>query len=166
MPAYNNYPLLSISSQTLVASIPTAYLFVSLLVCLRTFRYTCLHRRPNCPVVTVNSNYPKSQNSHQLNFQWLYLDNLILRIYISRLGAPPLSSATPSYPMPPKISKQNIYQLPTVNMWTNSSCISTFPRWVGVGVGGWVVIIKLKANLILSGTGLPTGTELGNTILN
>ena len=26
---------------------------------------------------------------------------------------------------------------------------------------GWVVIIKVKANLISTGTGLPTGTELG-----
>ena len=29
-------------------------------------------------------------------------------------------------------------------------------------VGWWVVIIKLKANLSSTGTGLPTGTELGN----
>ena len=28
--------------------------------------------------------------------------------------------------------------------------------------GGWVVIIKVKANLSSTGTGLPTGTELGN----
>ena len=27
---------------------------------------------------------------------------------------------------------------------------------------GWVVIIKVKANLSSTGTGLPTGTELGN----
>ena len=36
-----------------------------------------------------------------------------------------------------------------------------FPGWVGVGGGGWVVIIKVKANLSSTGTGLPTGTELG-----
>ena len=41
-----------------------------------------------------------------------------------------------------------------------------FPGWVGVG--GWVVIIKLKANLSSNWTGLGldldwTGTELGNT---
>ena len=29
-------------------------------------------------------------------------------------------------------------------------------------MGGWVVIIKLKADLSSTGTGLPTGTELGN----
>ena len=29
------------------------------------------------------------------------------------------------------------------------------------GGGGWVVIIKVKANLSSTGTGLPTGTELG-----
>ena len=34
-----------------------------------------------------------------------------------------------------------------------------FPGWVG-GVG--VVVIKLKANLSSTDTGLPTGTELGN----
>ena len=37
-----------------------------------------------------------------------------------------------------------------------------FPGWVG---GGWVVIIKLKANLSLTGTRLPTGTELGKMLL-
>ena len=29
-----------------------------------------------------------------------------------------------------------------------------FPGWVGVGGGGWVVIIKLKANLSSNWTGL------------
>ena len=28
-------------------------------------------------------------------------------------------------------------------------------------MGGWVVLIKVKANLSSTGTGLPTGTELG-----
>ena len=29
---------------------------------------------------------------------------------------------------------------------------------------GWVVIIKVKANLSSTGTGLPTGTELGKSL--
>ena len=33
-------------------------------------------------------------------------------------------------------------------------------------IGGWVVMIKLKANISSTGTGLPTGTELGNNPQN
>ena len=37
-----------------------------------------------------------------------------------------------------------------------------FPGWLGAdGWVGWVVIMKLKAYLSSTGTGLPTGTELG-----
>ena len=43
--------------------------------CLLTFLYTCLYRKPNCPVTTVNSNRPKSHTSHPLKFHWLYLLN-------------------------------------------------------------------------------------------
>ena len=36
--------------------------------------------------------------------------------------------------------------------------------WGWVDGGGWVVIIKVKANLSSTGTGLPTGTELGKIL--
>ena len=49
-----------------------SYLHTSLLncmlACLLTFLYTCLQRQPNCPLLTVNSNRPKSHPSHPLNF--------------------------------------------------------------------------------------------------
>ena len=54
-------------------------------------------------------------------------------------------------------------QLEIDHIWPIASWISTFPGWGGwVGGGGWVVLIKVKANLSSTGTGLPTGTELGN----
>ena len=63
----------------------------------------------------------------------------------------PLSSATPSYPLPPKITKQTINQLSAGHIWLISICMSTFRSW------GGGVEIKLKANLS------STGTELGNS---
>ena len=38
-------------------------LLTCMLACLLTFLYTCLQRRPNCPLLTVNSNHPKSHTS-------------------------------------------------------------------------------------------------------
>ena len=113
--------------------------------------------RPNWPKITVHSNRPKSHTSHPLYLQRLYLFNFKSKISLPRLGESPLSSATPSYPLSPKITKQTIHQLPTGHICSISSCISTF-------FGGWggVVIINLKANLNSTGTGTPTGTELGN----
>ena len=67
------------------------------------------------------------------------------------LGASPLYSATPSYTLPTKNDQADCPQ----------------QGWVGwVGELGWVgvVIVKLKANLSSTGTGLPTGTELGKSI--
>ena len=58
--------------------------------------------------------------------------------------------------LPPKNTRHTIHKLPTGHIWPIASWISTFP-----GGGGWVVIIKVKANLSSTGTGLPTGTELG-----
>ena len=42
-------------------------LLTCMLACLLTFLYTCLQRPPNCPLLTVNSNHPKSHTSHPLN---------------------------------------------------------------------------------------------------
>ena len=92
-----------------------------------------------------------------------YLVNFKFMIYLPRLGGYPLSSDTPSYPLPPKITMYTIHQLPTGHIW--SSCISTF-REMGVVDGGWlgVVIIKLKVDLNSTDTGLPTGTQLGKNV--
>ena len=74
-----------------------------------------------------------------------YLVKFKFRIlYPPGLGGSSLSSVTPSYPLPPKITKQTIYQLPTGQIWSISSCLSPFP---GVGVCVGVAIIKLKTNL-------------------
>ena len=72
-------------------------------------------------------------SSHPLKNHRLYLVNFKFNIYLPGLGWSPLSSGTPSYPRPPEITKQTIYQLPTIHIWPNSSCISTF-----LGVDGWV----------------------------
>ena len=69
----------------------------------------------------------------------------------------PLSSATSSYSLPPKITKQTIHQISTGHIWSISSCICTFKGWGWVGL----VILKPKANLSSTGNGRPTGTELG-----
>ena len=133
----NKYPAQSICSENFVTTIPN-YLPTCLLI---TFQYTCLHTRSNCLVITVNSNRPKSHTSHPLNFHRLYLINFKFMIYLPGQGGSFLCSATPCYPLPPKIIKQTIHQLPIDHIWSISSCISTFPGRVGV------VIIKLKANL-------------------
>ena len=116
--------------------------------CLLTFLYICLHRRPNCPVITVNSNCPKSHTSCPLNFHQLYLVNFKFKIYLPGFGGSPLSSAPPSYRLPPKINKQTILLTRPI-----SSCISTFP-----GVGGWLISFPTGLDLDW------TGTELGNII--
>ena len=85
-------------------------LLTCILACLLTFLYTCLQRRPNCPLLTVNSNRPKSHTSHPPNFHQLYLVNF--KINLPDLGESALSSATP-----PKITKQTIHQLPTGHIW-------------------------------------------------
>ena len=55
------------------------------------------------------------------------------------LGGFPLSSATPSYPLPPKFTKQTVHQPPTDHIWSISCCIFTFPGVGGGGlVDGWV----------------------------
>ena len=107
-----------------------------LLACLLTFLYTCLHRRQNCPVIAVKCDCLKSQTSHPPNCHQLNLLNLNFMIYLPRLVGSPLSRATSSYHLPPKIIKQHIYQLSTDHIWPISSCISTFlSGWLGVGVG-------------------------------
>ena len=65
-------------------------------------------------------------------------------------GGFPLPSATPSYPLTPKITKQTIHKLPTGPYMVNFKLHLYFPWWGWVGV----VIIKLKANLNSTGTGL------------
>ena len=56
----------------LVNLVISTYLHTSLLTCmlacLLAFLYTGLQMRPNCPLLTVNSNRPKSHPSHPLNF--------------------------------------------------------------------------------------------------
>ena len=152
MTATNKYPSLNISSQNLVTFMPT-YLHTNLLPCLLTFLYAYLNRIPNCPVITVNFNHPKSNTSHPFNFPLLYLVNFIFMTYLPGLGGSPLSSATPSYPFSPKNTKQTIHQLPTDHISSISICISTF-LVDATGGWGWVVIIKLKANISSTGTGL------------
>ena len=56
-------------------------------------------------------------------------------------------------PIPPQITKQTIHQIATGHKWSISSWISTFP-------GEGVVIIKVKANISSTGTGLSTVTGL------
>ena len=112
-------------------------LLACMLVCLLTFLQACLHRRPNCPIIKVNSNRPKSHISHPLNFHRLYFVNFKFMIYLPCWGGSLLCSVTQIYPLPPKITKQTIHQLPTDHIWLISSCISTF--LIGWGwLGGWV----------------------------
>ena len=72
-------------------------LLTCMLACLLTFLYTCLQRRPNSPLLTVNSNHPKSHNSHPLNFHRLYLVNFKFMIYLPKQGGSLLCSAIPCY---------------------------------------------------------------------
>ena len=66
-------------------------------------------------------------------------------IYLPRRGGSLLCIATPCCLLPPKITKQTIHLLPTGQF----PAASLFSRvWVGV------VIIKLKAYLSSTGTGL------------
>ena len=65
----------------------TCILNTSLLTCmLACFLYTCLQRRANWPLLTVNSNHPKSHTSHPLNFHWLYLVNFKFMIYLKLIS--------------------------------------------------------------------------------
>ena len=143
--------------------VTSTYLHTSLLTCmlacLLTFLYTCLQRRPNCPLLTVNSNRPKSHNSHPLNFHRLYLVNFKFMIYLPGWDGSLLCSATPSYPchqkLPTRLSTS--YLLTIYGQFQAASLLSL------VGGGGWVVIIRNKANSVR--LNLPTGTELGKNVL-
>ena len=83
--------------------LPLTCILSCLLACLLTFLYTCLQRRPNCPLLTVNSNRPKSHNRHPLNFHRLYLVNFKFMIYLPGWDGSLLCSATPSYPCHQKL---------------------------------------------------------------
>ena len=119
------------------------YLHTSLLTCL--LAYLLSYIPAYIEDLSCQQLIPTTQN-HTLGVHLISTDPHLVsfkfKIYLPGFGGSPLSIATPSYPMPPKITKQTIYQLPTVHMWPISSCISTFP-----GMGEWVVIIILKANL-------------------
>ena len=67
---------------------------------------------------------------------------------MSGLGGSPLSSATPNYTLPPK-NRQADYPPATYRPYmVNFKLHLYFSRWAGV------VVIKLKANLSSTGTGL------------
>ena len=71
-------------------------------------------------------------------------------MYMSGIGGSPLSSATPSYPLPPKDHQADY---PPATYWpymVNFKLHLYFPGGVWVGV----VIIKLKADLSSNWTGL------------
>ena len=116
----------------------STYLHTSLLTCmpacLLTFLYTCLQRRPNCPLLTVNSNRPKSHNRHPLNFHRLYLVNFKFMIYLPGWDGSLLCSATPNYPchqkLPTRLSTS--YLLTIYGQFQAASLLS----WGWVGGGG------------------------------
>ena len=124
LPLVSTLPI--ISSQNLVTSMPT-YLHTSLL----TFLYTCLYRRQYCPVTTVTSNRTKSHTTCPLDFHWLPSVHLRFKIYFPGLGGSPLSSATLSYPLPPK-NHQADYLLGTY--CTN---VANFKLYLYFPGGGW-----------------------------
>ena len=118
-----------------------------MLACLLTFLNTCIHRRLNCLVITVDSNHPKSHASHPLNFHRLFLVNSKFKIYQVEW----ISYNQCHYNLP-SATKNHQADYPPATYWpymVNFQLHFYFPRW-----GWWVVMIKLNVNLSSTGTGL------------
>ena len=62
--------------------------------------------------------------------------------------------------MPTAGVRDEDYKIYHASLRHNFSRYTNKYQQAGAELGGWVVIIKLKANLSSTGTGLPTGTEL------
>ena len=86
-----------------------------------------------CPVITVNSDRPKSNTSHPLNFHQLYLVNFKFIMYWPVGGGSLLRNVTPSYPLPQKLPKRlsTSYLLTIYGQFQAASLLSR------VGGGGW-----------------------------
>ena len=112
-----------------------ACLIASFHACLLTyFPISLSHRRPNCPAITVNPNWPKSYTSHPLDFHRLYLVNFKFMIYLPGWDGSILGSATQSYPChqksPSRLSTS--YLLTIYGQFQAASLLSL------VGGGWWV----------------------------
>ena len=116
-----------------------------------TFQYTWVHRRPNRPGITVNSNCPKSRTSHPLIL--ILGQYQIYDIMLARVG---WFSSIHCHSKLPHATKNRQADYPPANLLTiyGQFQAASLLSWVG-----GVVIIKLKANLSSTGPGLPT--ELG-----
>ena len=120
-----------------------------MLACLHTFLwYTWLHRRPNCPVMKVNYNCPKSHTSHTFNFHLLFYFKS--KIYLTWYGGFPLPSATVPLLATP-LRQKSPSKLSTSYLLAIHGQFHAASPLFRVG---WVVMIKLKTNLSSTGTGL------------